>query len=78
MNKNKLNRVERTNEELKQRRAPEPLPVTELALTACPRCAERAKHAITNTYPNGNRRMVCAGCKMPFIAREKTHNLSAN
>ena len=34
----------------------------------CPRCRHRYNHTRTNTYANGNRRMICGGCSMPFIA----------
>ena len=30
------------------------------------------KHAVTNVYPNGNRRRVCEYCGLPFVtSREK-------
>lgn len=34
----------------------------------CPSCGERYGHKITNTYPNGNRRRICAGCNTPFVS----------
>ena len=36
----------------------------------CPHCQERYGHHITNTYPNGKRRRLCAGCGRPFVDME--------
>jgi len=33
----------------------------------CPQCSHAFDHHITNTYPNGNRRRVCAKCGYIFI-----------
>lgn len=33
----------------------------------CPKCGYAYDHKITNTYPNGKRRIVCSKCKMPWI-----------
>lgn len=36
----------------------------------CPHCGEVSdRHRITNTWPNGNRRRVCASCERPFVSR---------
>lgn len=36
----------------------------------CPHCGLVADdHRITNTWPNGNRRRLCAGCGRPFMSR---------
>jgi len=40
--------------------------------TPCPHCGNPYDHRIQNTYPNGNRRVICglkskAGCAKPFI-----------
>jgi hypothetical protein len=39
----------------------------------CPHCGytDRKHGKITNTYPNGNRRMICGKCEMPFIVTLK-------
>jgi glycosyltransferase involved in cell wall biosynthesis len=34
----------------------------------CLHCSARHDHKVTNTYPNGNRRMICSSCGLPFIA----------
>ena len=34
----------------------------------CLHCQAKYDHKVTNTYPNGNRRMVCGSCGLPFIA----------
>ena len=34
----------------------------------CLHCGAKHEHKVTNTYPNGNRRMICSGCGKPFIA----------
>jgi hypothetical protein len=33
---------------------------------ACPHCGHRYDHGVTNTWPNGNRRVLCGSCKYPF------------
>lgn len=36
----------------------------------CPHCGEVSdRHRITNTWPNGTRRRVCASCERPFVSR---------
>ena len=36
----------------------------------CPHCKQISdRHRVTTTYPNGNRRRLCAFCGMPFITR---------
>jgi DNA-directed RNA polymerase subunit RPC12/RpoP len=34
----------------------------------CSHCGHRYGHKVTNTYPNGNRRRLCAACGKPFVA----------
>lgn len=33
---------------------------------ACPHCSHRYDHRVTNTWPNGNRRVLCGSCGYPF------------
>lgn len=37
----------------------------------CVHCAELYGHRVTNTYPNGNRRLVCSKCGKPFVTKRK-------
>lgn len=38
----------------------------------CPHCAAAGHdHRVTHTYPNGNRRRLCASCGLPFISRRE-------
>jgi hypothetical protein len=34
----------------------------------CLHCGAKHDHKVTNTYPNGNRRMICNSCGLPFMA----------
>ena len=35
----------------------------------CVHCSEAYGHTVTNTYPNGRRRMLCGSCGRPFVAQ---------
>lgn len=37
--------------------------------TPCVHCGHEFDHKKTNTYPNGNRRVLCGKCGKPFIVR---------
>jgi hypothetical protein len=38
----------------------------------CVHCSELYGHRVSHTYPNGNRRLICAKCGRPFVTKRKT------
>jgi hypothetical protein len=38
---------------------------------SCVHCCALYDHLVTNTYPNGNRRLICSKCGRPFVTKRK-------